>query len=85
MIHQVYVEENHYEESELSSGGIMRGIKGVDCLSHYVCWKLTVAATELVLLKNVDAHVRFSQIFADTTMSGNFDLKLSNIICTFHS
>ena len=38
--------------------------------SHYVCGEFVVATNGLILLENVEEHIHFQQIFADTAMGG---------------
>jgi hypothetical protein len=61
-----------------------RGIKGIDCSSHYVCGEFVVTANRLILLENVNDCIHCPQIFTDTVMGGRPCRKFSNIICTFH-
>lgn len=53
-----------------------RGIKGIVSSSHYVCGEYVVATNGLVLLENVEEHIHFQQIFADTAMGGEPSLVL---------
>ena len=47
------------EVNESLLGRNLRGIKGIDWSSHYVCGKFAVAANGLSLLRNVDSVSTF--------------------------
>lgn len=72
------------EVNESLLGKYPRGIKGVDCSSHYAHGEFAVAANRLSLLRNVVDRIHFWKIFADTVMGGSPCCKFSNKICTFH-